>query len=260
MKQTSFESLREAALEVGAFITKNKQRLKQTNMSVYLDDKQEFEIELYNPKKTSVLAKIKLNGNYIKGGGIILRPGERIFLERFLDTNNKFMFNTYTVDGSKESLEAISENGKVSVEFYDESFSDYIYRTTTITTYPTLYFCAQNTLGLNTPIFSGGSTFVGSITSNNNLTSANTSQVFNTEKLKASIETGMIDKGKASDQSFVESNKDFNYFSFKTVECQILPLSQKIYVSSDIKHYCTECGAKITKTSFKFCPICGNKI
>jgi hypothetical protein len=64
-----------------SFITKSKQRLKQQIDTVYLNDGDEFEIELYNPTQNKVLAKIEMNGNSI-GNGIILRPGERVFLER----------------------------------------------------------------------------------------------------------------------------------------------------------------------------------
>ena len=72
-----------------AFVTKGKQRLKQYTDTVYLNNGDEFEIELYNPTKNKVLAKVEMNGNSI-GAGIILRPGERVFLERFLNESKKF--------------------------------------------------------------------------------------------------------------------------------------------------------------------------
>jgi len=274
MKQTSYVKSSESTSEVCAFITKNKQRLKQFNSSVYLDDKQEFEIEIFNPLQTHVLSKIKLNGEYINGGGIVLRPGERVFLERFLDTNNKFVFNTYNVDNSPAALNAISNNGKVSVEFYKEiiNLNSYVCNPPVFRTYQNLYFCSQNT---NHPYDSHLTTFtagnenyratVGTVSFSGNLTTNNIScSSLNVENKNSNvskqIETGIVDKGKESSQSFTSSNRDFSIFAFKTVECQILPLSQKVYTTNDIKQYCTECGAKITKSSFKFCPICGNKI
>ena len=84
-----------------AYITKNKQRIKQHGQTVYLNDGDEFEIELHNPKNNPILAKILLNGKYIPGGGIVLRPGERVFLERYLDKDRKFLFETYSVDNTK---------------------------------------------------------------------------------------------------------------------------------------------------------------
>jgi hypothetical protein len=81
----------------------------------------EFELELFNPKQSTVLSKIKINGSYICGGGIVLRPGERVYLERYLDDARKFLFETYNVDGnSSEVLKAIQNNGEVTVEFFDE--------------------------------------------------------------------------------------------------------------------------------------------
>ena len=81
-----------------SFITKGKQRLKQNIDTVYLKNGDEFEIELFNPTQNKVLAKIEVNGNSI-GNGIILRPGERIYLERHLGESKKFLFETYTVEG-----------------------------------------------------------------------------------------------------------------------------------------------------------------
>ena len=70
-----------------------------------------FQIELFNPTSFILLAKIKLNGNAISGGGLVIRPGERIFLERFLEENKKFLFDTYKVDNIAAVKKAIKENG-----------------------------------------------------------------------------------------------------------------------------------------------------
>lgn len=103
-----------------SFITKNKQRVKQYVDTVYLENGDEFEIELFNPTQNKVLAKIELNGVSI-GSGIILRPGERVFLERYLNEPKKFKYETYFVDGNDASVEsAIQRNGDVIVSFYNE--------------------------------------------------------------------------------------------------------------------------------------------
>ena len=80
-----------------AYITKGRQRIKQFGQNVYLKNGSEFEIELYNPSRQTVLSKIKINGEFINGGGVILRPGERVFLERYIDVPRKFKYETYTV-------------------------------------------------------------------------------------------------------------------------------------------------------------------
>ena len=104
-----------------AHITKKKSRLKVYNGHVvFLNDKDNFEFEIHNPKNKTVLCKIKLNGEYISTGGIVLKPGQRVFLERFLDSNNKFEFSTYKVKDTSENRSAIDLNGNVLIEFYDE--------------------------------------------------------------------------------------------------------------------------------------------
>jgi len=103
-----------------AFITKGKQRIKQFEGQVYLNDGDEYQIELFNPTTKHVLAKIKIDKDYLSGGGIVLRPGERVFLERFLDSNNKFVFRTYEVGKEAVNVGAIDNNGYVEIQFFAE--------------------------------------------------------------------------------------------------------------------------------------------
>jgi hypothetical protein len=114
------------------YVTKGRQRVKQhDNYIVYLKNGDEFEIEIFNPTINKVLAKISLNGKSL-GSGIVLRPGERVFLERYLDEAKKFLFETYEVEGNDSNVkEAIKMNGILSVEFYDE-YRNY---TSTVTTW-----------------------------------------------------------------------------------------------------------------------------
>ena len=104
-----------------AHICFNKSRKKvYDNKLVYLKDGQEFSLELFNPTTDEVLAKISLNGTQFDRG-IIIMPGQRIFLERFLDNPNKFKFETYDVSGSNQQVkQAIVNNGLVSVEFFEK--------------------------------------------------------------------------------------------------------------------------------------------
>ncbi len=103
-----------------ASVCVKKNRLRTYGTNVYLKDKQEFEIELFNPTSKNRLAKIFVNGDEISGSGLVLRPGQRIYLERYITTPRKFRFDTYTVDGSPESIKATESNGLVEVYFYDE--------------------------------------------------------------------------------------------------------------------------------------------
>ena len=104
-----------------AHITRKKSRLKVYNgNTVFLNDKDNFEFEIHNPTQKSVLCKIKLNGEYISTSGVVIRPAQRVFLERFLDTNNKFEFSTYEVKDTSLNRTAIDLNGDVRIEFYNE--------------------------------------------------------------------------------------------------------------------------------------------
>jgi hypothetical protein len=103
----------------------NKSRVKLYNKqgdlpTYYLQKQQEFQIELFNPTTESILAKITLNGNVISQGGLVLNPGQRVFLDRYLDVAKKFLFDTYEVANTQEVKEAIVNNGDFKVEFYRE--------------------------------------------------------------------------------------------------------------------------------------------
>jgi hypothetical protein len=108
-----------------ANIAVNKSRLKvyknNDTPTYYLEKGQEFQIELFNPTTDTVLAKITLNNKLISQGGLILNPGQRVFLDRYLDVAKKFMFDTYEVSNTEEVKEAIANNGDIKVQFYRES-------------------------------------------------------------------------------------------------------------------------------------------
>jgi hypothetical protein len=257
-----------------AHITKKKSRLKIYNGNVvFLNDKDNFEFEIHNPTQKSVLCKIKLNGEYISTSGIILKPGQRVFLERFLDSNHKFEFSTYEVKDTSENRDAIDLNGDVKVEFYDEQTYHQNYGTinlgySTITTGSPYYGDATFTNNSSTSYFS--TTSLGPIgtdgpsgpSGTNGINGvSNTFEGPNIRSLKSkkSIETGRVEKGEKSNQQFTNSYQNFNYLVNHSVTFKILPLNNKNKTTDEIKHYCTECGTK-TKSKYKFCPSCGNKL
>lgn len=106
----------------------NKSRIKLYGSSTigstyYLNKGQEFQIELFNPTTDVVLARISLNGKLISEGGLIIKPGERIFLDRFLDENKKFLFDTYQVNNIEAVKQAIKDNGDLQVDFHREQIT-----------------------------------------------------------------------------------------------------------------------------------------
>lgn len=224
-------------LEPTVNITKNKSRLKVYNQSnIYLNDGDNFEFEIYNPTQYKILVKIKLNGSYISNTGIVVNPAQRVFLERFIDSNNKFNFSTYEVKNTQQNQQAIGLNGLVEVEFYNKIFFNY-----------------TNTSGWTT-LNVVNALYYGSIT----LSNVNTSTY--STSLKNSIETGRVEKGETSNQSFTYDYSSYSSFATKNVKLKILPYSLKPVEVKEIRNYCSGCGLRKKDEKWKFCPKCGTKI
>jgi len=264
-----------------AYITVGRQRLKQNNDTVYLNDGNEFEVEMFNPTTKPILAKLKINGTYIGGGGVVIKPGQRIFLERYLDQARKFKFETYTVEGkSSEVREAIANNGTVEVEFYNE-------KQPTLPYYKDIWFPYHHGGSFGQPIggnyynstLTNTSNFDGTITSSatyGNLTTDGLSFTNSVseksldfekprsrsffKKLSKSVETGRVEKGSHSSQEFTTVDMEFDFYSTTKVMWKILPVSQKVYSADEIKRFCPSCGTKMKKDSWKFCPNCGEQL
>ena len=262
-------------------IKRNRQKIynRQGKTQVYLKDGQEFQIELFNPTQTRYLVKFKINGNYQADRGLILNPGQRYFLDRFIDDDKKLEFSTYEIEDSKAAKKAIEKNGLLEVEFYAETFLH-----GNIISYPRIYTTPnwsqpiwttnphQFWGGTSAGIFNnaGGSstlTLAGSTVNNITYTSgtvacgttytssANYSSVVN----DASIETGRVEKGEKSDQKFEEGYGTFGSWASYTTTVQIIPLSQKPAEAQEIRSYCTGCGSRVKKQTWKFCPNCGTE-
>ena len=256
-----------------AFITKRKQRVKQFEGQVFLNDGDEYEIEIFNPTPSFVLAKIKIDKDYLSGGGIVLRPGERVFLERFLDTNNKFVFRTYEVGKEAVNLGATDNNGYVEIQFFNEykeakNYWNSSYGTTLVNGNPVTWTTTSNsgtyTLGNSsfTTSTANLNTFYNtSLTSNSVLRDYDLTNQNKISHLSArKVETGLTEKGDESKQTFTQSNKEFRSSSFWNVAWRILPSSHKQYHKEELNTlYCGECGAKRKKDTHKFCPHCGTK-
>ena len=99
---------------------RTKDQLPKYGDAYYLKDGQEFIIMLYNPTPRQVAAKIFINGR-AEESMLVLKPGQRVWLERFIDTERKFLFETYEVDDTPEGRGATADNGKIRVEFYNEA-------------------------------------------------------------------------------------------------------------------------------------------
>ena len=232
---------------------------------VYLNNGEEFQIQLFNPTKSVIGVKIKFNDckNSYQDNFLVLRPGERVWLERFLDCCDKFIFNTYEVSNSTQVLEAIKDNGNFSIEFYYEKVkkcnymenydwqNDYL---KTTQTFPDIYFTRTQQ-----PLFEQYYNTTTCTVSNNTLNCCFTNISANVCDNK-NIETGRVEHGDYSNQTFKNVDYTFEYVPFYIKNIKLLPTSRKQYSASDLKKaYCTNCGKKLSP-KFKYCPACGTKI
>lgn len=297
---------------VNIAVLKNRQRefTSDNQRVVYLQNGNEFQLEFFNPTQKNLLAKIKINGNYISNTGLIVRPGERVWLDRYLDVAKKFKFDTYMVENGNSEVEAaIAKNGLVEVEFYDEKekpkpaicnpiiwdgswpwnrgtggwnypyYYDYNHEWNGVPCNPS--FTTSNNsesitldclddlnfnLGDAEPIskcfYSAEVNFMD-LKQEKASFSTNSMRSFappqrRRKTLKSTKETGRIEAGSTSSQTFETLDIDFNTWTSSVEVIKLMPLSQQPVTSETVRvKYCTQCGTKMKKTSWKFCPNCG---
>lgn len=286
MKKTNYSNMSAIAV--------NKSLLKEYQTSygrtVYLDKDSEFQIKLFNPTTNTVAAEVFVNGKSL-GEKIIIRPGQLIWLERYLDEAKKFRFDTYEVDANIEEVkQAIKNNGDIKVKFYKEKHLYNKYWTSGITDfvgYPYYGKVEINSApnGNNTDVICSTNDLTGTQLTANIATmdsySYNYSTTYNIDgtidtavtsysttpntKVKSigitqPTETGRVEKGGYSNQRFTTIDLDIESWPFATEDIKLLPKSQKPVYKEDLeKLYCPECGRKV-KTKFKYCPFCGEKL
>ena len=243
----------------GAWIVspKDKGRKSIKSGKVFLNDEEDFEIELFNPLTVSVLADIKLNGESISKTGLVLKPGQRIYLDCFIDDRKKFKFSTYQIENSEESIEAIQKNGLLEVFFYKEDvitldnwkskfdkiiiekwYQPYYYPV--YPSYPKIWY--GTTVGTGgTGVINTNSSMSNNKTTTNSYYSNNCSYASNVDLSNLnvsnsissnmnpinSIETGRVEKGEKSSQKFTEVDIDFENQYITSTIIQILPESRK---------------------------------
>ncbi len=234
--------------EPTAHITVKKQRVKQNGKNVYLDNNTEFELELYNPTDTKLKATIEFDGKLISTSGIVLRPGERIFLDRYLDVDRKFLYETYEVKDTEQNREAIDNNGLVKVRFYQKQS----WQNPSIFSGSNAYLTRNWGLNNSGYVNGNGVTFT---TTGMNLVS----EVSNSYKANDTVETGRVEQGSKSSQVF-QSEYDMYYaWSSWETSWKILPKSQELKTSKDLIQKCNRCNTKL-KSNWKFCPECGTQM
>ena len=282
-------------LSVGKNVLKEYNDALRNN--VYMKDGDEFEIEIFNPLSSVIGVTIKICGVEDEAKRIIVRPGERVWIDRFLGTPQKFKFSTYEINGSdNDALEAIKNNGEIIVSVYElQSTNDWIststYTYTNTSTFTLSPFVYSDTTAqpsveytvVGGKILRSETSFQNTVNFLNNVSTSSTADFLKKTSTSSrslskgpycaeastisassaikTIETGIVEKGSESSTKFNSvSGYNFNLFPSLTKHFKIYPLSQKPVMSEDLhKRYCHNCGKKI-KEKFKFCPFCGEKL
>jgi len=113
-----------------AKIAVNKSLLKEYSNSsneriVYMNDGTEFQIQIFNPYSYVIGVSFKFNNNSESSQLLVLRPGERVWLDRYLNNESRLLFSTYEVGASEEVKKAIKDNGNLQIKFYKEREKNY---------------------------------------------------------------------------------------------------------------------------------------
>ena len=251
--------------------------------AVYMNNGDEFQIQLFNPESFTVGCLIYINGNLMSSRKIVLRPGERIWLDRYIDSPDKLKFSTYEVEnGDPAVLNAIKNNGNVKVEFYREQEKRPTLNIQPTITYtqPYNHIWDNQVLGMSDITYDAGvsaKTVLGAcvddIAAGDIRTAFCSAQACADSAAKAladndvqvkactnTIETGRVEHGGHSSQEFGQAYIDFEYFAYRTEEVKILPMSQKPVRPNELRRkFCPYCGHKV-KDGFKYCPSCGQEL
>jgi NADH pyrophosphatase NudC (nudix superfamily) len=74
------------------------------------------------------------------------------------------------------------------------------------------------------------------------------------------LETGRVDKGEKSQQTFGTDYGSYSAIWTYCSEYQLMPRSVKPVEVAEIRSYCPGCGTRMKKKTWKFCPNCGESL
>jgi len=258
-----------------AFLTINRNRLKiYHDNSIFLNHGDEFEVEFNNITRTVWLARIKMNGEWTTEAGLVLRPGEHVFLDTpsfFSNNKRRFCFKTYDVKTNRSHL--IEENGIIEIFFHKKEqpnpvwINDYdVYYDPPRKRYPRPPWPLYPRIWYPThpwyPITRTGADYIGNDIFTNSYNTVGQSN-FNENPcgeipLDNMEETGRIENGSKSKQKFVDTNENFESDSSHEITYKIFPASKKPKTIQEVKQYCSECGRRRRKNE-KYCSQDGTK-
>lgn len=234
------------------------------NNTTYLDNGNEFQIRLFNPTTLKLGVQIGLNGNFSQSY-LVLRPGEDITLDRFIDDQRKMLFETYSYDSSNNAAQkAIINNGVLEIKFFKEKVSNTTY-------YSTIFHSGTGTYNFNNYVHTTNSNPDSLNIFDTNTNIYNTGSV-NNQKLTSSTtcstkrsksilkETGRIEKGNISEQNFNKVEIQFDEFPYYGILFNLKPNSEKVYSNTATRSYCSSCGYRLRDKAWLYCPKCSKSI
>jgi len=264
-----------------AIVTVNGSEKKiYDNNQIFLNPDDNFEIRFFNPLSEKLGIEIIFNGQKKTNSLLVLNPGEDITIDRFIDDNEKMKFSTYFVDsGNAAAVEAIKSNGSVQINFFKEKINNFGWEsmqgslgnnivtdnfTTISSTDPKFLYNMYDTrvekLSHNKDFPFITTSYSSDPSQISSYCSDNTEKNIDVKLEETKLETGRVEKGGKSDQVFEQVNLDFESTPFHSISYDMKPLSTKPVNMSEIKRYCTSCGYRIRKTSWKYCPKCSSEI
>lgn len=232
----------------------NNYRLYSNN-NIYINNNEEFKFHLYNPTTYSYLAIIELNGNKISDSGLIVRPGESIFLERYIDENKKFKFRSYTIQDNPNHENILRNNGLVKIYWYKE----YVPVTSCTYAYATGF---SGTTNLTTTNLTNLTNYQ---IPSSNISNFSHKQFLSNDDMNiccintSNIKTGRIEKGNTSKQKLIREDMTFDSWISYTDEYHLLPIENRPRSRNQSQLIYCECGYRKRRSSWQYCPNCGNE-
>lgn len=260
----------------------NKQKRKfygKKKNKLYLNDGDYIQISIFNSSYDRIGVQLEFNNN-IEEKMVIINPGQKILLDRFVDTKKKIKYSTYIVDGNDDNVkESIKFNGNIILHFWKEKIQSYYYNINL----PNNTNWSSGSYLTNTTISDApfDLTTSSNCTFNDGLSCNSYQERKHKRKRFKMKETGRIEKGEKSKQKMKKVNFDPDYI-FHTMKYKLLPFSEmknkkknlsekpssvtidyhNNYKNTDHRIYCSNplCGYRVRNRNWKYCPICGNQI
>lgn len=95
--------------------------------NIFLNDKDEFQIRLFNPLTEKIGVQVSVNGKK-SDDLLVLNPGEDVIVDRFIDDQRRMIFETYKYDDNNtDAKKAVAKNGLIEINFFKEYQNQLLY-------------------------------------------------------------------------------------------------------------------------------------